>query len=349
MRRGWMEWLPQEVPEEFLRGRVAQVAAACRANGAEALLLYASFTRPAQVCALTHFVPFWSQAMLAVTAGGRTMLTMATTGRTVQWIRSASCVDEVVVGPDVGGTAGGWLSSQGLGGAVAVAGLPDLPQSALAGLRRALPQADVREANAWYAPLEAGFGPAPAVAQRAQQLARDGLALVTTRPFRGAHDIVAAIDGHCRAMGAEEVAVWLAPDLARSSTLQRLEGDTILGERFAVQVSLAYKGCWLRIAGSYGRSGSTSIELPECASARSEVQQGRQGASAVDLAKGAARAATAVLDDWSLESRRGGLPLAVMAAAGDKYPVALPACSTLSLQLSAAGASFVLAEPVAFS
>lgn len=348
MRRGWMDWVPQEVPEDLLRGRVGEVAAACRAQGADALLLYASFTRPAQVSALTHFVPFWSQALLAVAADGRTMLTMATTGRTVQWIRSTSCVDEVLVGPDIGATAGKWLADKTPSGAVAVAGLDDLPQSVLAGLRHTLPQANLREAGDWYAALEAGFHPTPVVAARTQAIARAGLALVTGRPYRSAHEIVAAIDAHCRAAGAEEVAVTLAPDLDRSNVLRRLEGDAPLGARFAVQASVAYKGCWLRVATSFRRDGALAVELPECVGARAELQRG--ASATVDaMAKRAADVIGAQLEDWTLEARRGGLPLATVAVAGRPATCAVPAFSTLSLQLGAGGAGFVLAEPLAFS
>lgn len=348
MRRGWMDWVPQEVPEELLRARVAQVAAACRATGADALLLYASFTRPAQVSALTHFVPFWSQAMLAVAADARTLLTMATTGRTVQWIRSTACIDDVVVGPEIGAMVGEWLAGRNAR-VLAVAGLPDVPQAALDGLRRKIPDAQLREAQDWYAPLEVAFGPAPAVAQRTLQIARDSLALVGAQSCTDAHAIVAMIDGHCRAAGAEEVAVWLAPDLSRSALLRRLEGDAPLGERFAVQVSLAYKGCWLRVGGSYVRNGAVATELPASVRARAHLQQIVAGVTPSDLAADAARAAGAPLQDWSLEARRGGLPLATVAAAGHGGPARVPAASTFTLRLGAGADCVVLAEPVAFS
>jgi hypothetical protein len=267
----------------------------------------------------------------------------------VQWINSTSCVDEVVVGPDIGVTASKWLASQTQASTIAVAGMSDVPHTALSSLRHALPNTELRGANAWYAPLETGFTPAPLVAERALQIARTGLSLVTSLTFQGAHDIVAAIDGHCRSNGAEEVAVLLAPDLSRSSLLHRLEGDTSLGECFAVQVSLAYKGCWLRIAGSYRRGAAAVAELPECELARTEVQRGLLGASSDDLAASAASAAKANLDDWSLEARCGGLPLATIACAGHTNAKWVPAFSTLSLQLRAGNVSFVLAEPVAFS
>lgn len=348
MRRGWMDWVPQEVPEELLRARLAQVAAACRVAGADALLLYASFTRPAYVSALTHFVPFWSQAMLAVAADGRTLLTMATTGRTVQWIRSTACVDEVVVGPEIGATVSEWLAGRDAR-VLAVAGLPDVPQAALDGLRRKLPNAQLREAQDWYAPLEVGFGPAPAVAQRTLQIARDGLALVGAQACTDAHAVVAMIDGHCRAAGAEEVAVWLAPDLAHGALLRRLEGQAPLGKRFAVQVSLAYKGCWMRLGGSYVRNGATATELPASVSARAQLQQIAAGVASADLAADAARAAGAPLQDWSLEARRGGLPLATVAAADYAGEELVPAASTFSLRLGTGADCIVLAEPVAFS
>lgn len=348
MRRGWMDWVPAEVPPEWLDERVSQVAAACRSHDIDALLLFADFVRPARVSALTHFIPFWSQAALVVTRDGGTLLTMATTGRTVQWIRSCARVDEVVVGPDLGATLGQWLQGRFGAARVALAGLSDWPQPVIASLQRALPESPLQDAQAWYPLTEVGFRPAPGVAARALALVRDGLEQVTAQPYAGAHDIVAAIEGRCRSQGAEEVSVLLAPDLRHSAIGRRLEGSVALGERFAVQLSLAYKGHWLRGGSSFMRHGGCAVELPACREARTRLQGSAvPGLPAARLAQGLiTRDAGSTLLDWSLEARRGGLPLACIAAAGYEEQAGIPPFSTFSARLGADGHAWLLVEPL---
>lgn len=357
MRRGWMDWLPEEVPREVLDRRIQSVARACREQGVDALLLYSSFVRPARVSVLTHFVPFWSQAALVVTREGQTMLTMATTGRTVQWIRHCAVVDDVQVGPDIGHAAGQWLLERQLGRSLALADCGDWPQPALEGLKRALPDASLQEAKAWYDGLDAGFGPTPAVAARALELARGGLAQVDAASpaaarDRSAHEIVSAIEGHCRAGGAEEVSVLVAPDLLQSPAVRRLEGPVQLGAHFAVQLSVAYKGHWLRCASSFTREGPSVVEWPACAEWRQGLRQApiAPGQEAGQLARQLCAGGTgAVLADWWLEARSGGLPLACVAARGQGEHHPVPGFATFSARLRAEGRDGLVAEPILFS
>jgi len=354
MRRGWMDWLPEEVPQEVLDGRIQSVARACREQGVDALLLYSSFVRPARVSVLTHFVPFWSQAALVVTREGQTMLTMATTGRTVQWIQHCAVVDEVRVGPDIGHTVGQWLHDKQLVSSLALADGGHWPRPALDSLKRALPDAALHEANAWYDRLDADFGPTPPVATRALELVRRGLAQVDevspgADPERGAHEIVAAVEGYCRAGGAEEVSVLVAPDLLQSATPRRLEGPVHLGAHFGVQLSVAYKGHWLRCASSFTRQGSSVVEWPACAEWRQRLRQGpiapgqTAGAWARELGAGSTQA---LLADWWLEARSGGLPLACVAAQGHAEHTPVPGFATLSALLRTEGRAGLAAEPL---
>lgn len=349
MRRGWMDWVPQEVPDELLGRRVGQVAQACQAQGLDAVLLFSNFVRPARVSALTHFVPFWSQAALAVTREGDTMLAMATTGRTVQLIRKCSVVDEVLVGPDIGQVAGQWLRGRHVGARIGIVDGDDWPQAALEGLKRAWPELALVDASPWYAPLDAGFGPAPAVARRALELARGGLAQVGLAPARDVHDVVAAVEGHCRSLGAEEVAVYMAPDLRQTARAHRLEGPTHWGDLFAVQLSVAYKGHWLRCAASFSRAGGAIVELPESLALRQRLQQAAKspGVNARQLlGQIGLEPAPGALLDWSVESRCGNLPLACVVAPGHAESSPVPAFSTFSTRIQSQGHEWLLAEPL---
>jgi hypothetical protein len=84
---------------------------------------------------------------------------------------------------------------------------------------------------------------------RASSIAASALSRIDPRePGIGA--IVAAVEGEARRLGAEEVYVAAAPDLARDRRLVRIDGaaagEAAHGTRFAVRASVAYKGSWVR-------------------------------------------------------------------------------------------------------
>lgn len=345
MRRGWMDWDAREVPRELLLQRVRLVAAECDRRGLQALLVYSGFPRSAQVSALSHFVPFWSQALLAVTRTGRSLLTMATTGRTVQWIHTTSVVDEVLVGPEIGAVAARWLVQQGLqGSAVAVAGLDDLPHATHAGLRQELDEIRLLDAADWYSELGAGFAPTAAVADRAQAIAQAALDSLTQAPWENAHAVVAALDAHCRREGAEEVAVYLAPDLQRDARLRRLEGDAPMGSGVAVQLTLAYKGHWLRIGGSFVHDRGRFTSHTHAAAAQVLLAQAAASGATLDAAlSGLLTQLGGALEGGHLEGVRGGLPLATLCEVGTGMPpTAWPPGSSLTLVLRQPAGSRVL-------
>ena len=343
-----MDWNEAEWPDALLRGRVAQVAAACAALDVDALLLYTGFTRPAQVSALTHFVPFWSQALLAITRSGESMLAMATTGRTVQWIRSVSRVGEVIVGPEIGASAGQWLAALKHVRRVALAAPDDWPQSAHAGLRRTLPEAKLEAAGPWLTTLEAGFDPSFHVCRTANAIADSAIALVCSGAgWSNANALVAALDGHCRALGAEEVSVHLAPDLSLIPVPHRLEGPTKLGARFGVRLTLAYKGHWLRAGSSFSATGATVEELPACVAARHELRDAAMRNRRIDALLAAVQQASgARVADWHLEARRAGLPLASVSASDRHGAASAPGGSTLSARLELDGLPLILSTPL---
>ncbi len=342
-----MDWDPVEVPEEVLRGRVSQVAEACGAQGFDAVLYYASFTRPAQVSALTHFVPFWSQALLAITPSGASMLTMATTGRTVQWIRGTSRVDEVIVGPEIGASAGRWLQDKTPARRIAIASMDDLPQSAHAGLRGALPEAVLESAGPWCAALEAGFGPTPQVVRTAHDMAESALARVRSAAWPNAQALVAALDGHCRALGAEEVLVKVAPDLGRSADPYRIEGPMDLGAHFGVRLTLAYKGHWLRAGSSFSGAGAAATEAPACAAALGALREAALRTRRIDaLVDAMRRASGARIEHWNVEARRAGLPLYSVSASDRPEAAEAPAFSTFSARLESGDVPLILSAPL---
>src|SRR5438094_525187 len=84
------------------------------------------------------------------------------------------------------------------------------------------------------------------LARRAATIAVQEFKAIPTGVKR-ATELLSALERSARLDGAEEVLPRLAPHLRADATLRRLEGDTLLGERYAVELSVAYKATWVRI------------------------------------------------------------------------------------------------------
>src|SRR5882762_8986677 len=109
MRRGLISWSRDEVPPSVLEGRVARLQEQMRAAKLDAVLIYTSFARPSAVAWLTHFVPYWNEALLVVFPTGAPVLLAAFSKRMHDWIRSVSHLGEVRSAPELGRTAVAFL------------------------------------------------------------------------------------------------------------------------------------------------------------------------------------------------------------------------------------------------
>src|SRR3982074_3014861 len=86
VRRGLISWSRDEVPPSVLEGRVARMQEQMRAADLDAVLIYTSFARPSAVAWLTHFVPYWNVALLAVFPTEVPVLLAAFSKRVPDWI-----------------------------------------------------------------------------------------------------------------------------------------------------------------------------------------------------------------------------------------------------------------------
>src|SRR5882672_4233622 len=105
MRRGLISWSRDEVPPAILEGRVARLQEQMPAAELGVVLVYTSFARPSAVAWLTHFVPYWNEALLVVQPSGAPALLAAFSKRVHDWIRSVSHLGEVRSAPDLGRAA----------------------------------------------------------------------------------------------------------------------------------------------------------------------------------------------------------------------------------------------------
>jgi len=248
MRRGLISWSRAELPDAVLAARVARAQAAMAAAGLDALVLYTNNTRTAAVSWLTGFVPYWSEGLCILPRTGGPMLVVALSNRVRRWIESVSRVERVVPSPRIGAEAGRVIAETKTDAAVGVVELESLRADVADGLRKAGSGLKVTDATALFEKLRGGADAAEiALAAKAGTIAQRALACVPPKPDT-IGTAIAAAEAQARALGAEEIYLAVAADLARDQRLVRIEQNPpALGRSFAMRATVAYKGVWVRL------------------------------------------------------------------------------------------------------
>ena len=209
-----------------------------------------------------------------VPRAGPPVLVVALTFRVKPWIERTSRVAEVIFTPRIGIETARLIAAKKADAAVGVVDFDSLSAGIADDLREAGPRLAFSDASELFAALRAGADPAEIMlTARASSIATSALSRIDPRePGIGA--IVAAVEGEARRLGAEEVYVAAAPDLARDRRLVRIEstaaGEPALGARFAVRASVAYKGSWVRRVVTIDRD-LTAARTEEAAAAFAEA------------------------------------------------------------------------------
>ena len=251
MRRGLLSWDETEVPAGVLDARVEKLRAAMVEAGLDALLLYNNFPRPAAVSWLTHFIPYWSQGVLVLPATGAPEYFVSLSKRVAGWIDETSHMGDIVSTPRPGADL-----AKRLEGAkrIGVLELNKLPGGIAHPLLAGLPGVELVDATDIYRAVRHPADTTEiAISRKAAMLARECLdGAYENADYTQTGPLTAAIEGPARLAGAEEVIVEFVPDLSKNAALRRLDGNLELGDTYALRVSLAYKGHWVRIGRTYG-------------------------------------------------------------------------------------------------
>ncbi len=333
MRRGLISWSKAELPEAALAGRVARAQAAMKKAGLGALLLYSNNTRPAAASYLCGFVPYWSEGVMVLPREGYPYLVVALTKRVATWIQATSRVSHVTSTGRFGAEAANAIAAAG-GGTVGVADLDNFPAGISSDMRGA--GATLADATELFASLRAAADPAElALAGKAASIAHAALARASARDG-DASEAIAAVEGHARALGAEECYVAAAIDLARDRRLLRIEGRAALGASFAIRATVAYKGSWVRLARTIYRDEARA------GLARQGVE--RFAAAVASLPD---KSNLAGMASWLVEGCRVANPLEALAGSRMASPRALAPGMVVSVQaaLEIDRAPIVLAAP----
>jgi hypothetical protein len=259
MRRGLMGWDQAELPKSALSARLERLQAAMARENFDALLLYTNLVRPAAVCWLTGFTPYWIESLLLVPRSGPPMLATALSKRVADWIKTTAWLDEIVNTPRPGIAIG-----QRLAGCkrVGVLEFDTLPAGLYDDVVAAAPAVELVDASAMFAATRCGIDDAERrLIERADALAVAALDQVDASGA-DAGELASLVEKHARLAGAEEAYIAIAPDLDLDRRLIQVSGPVPLARRFAVRASIAYKGAWVRRTRSFARDpqGARAIE-----------------------------------------------------------------------------------------
>ena len=347
MRRGLMHWSQAEMPAEVLAQRVQRLQQAMSPQGLEAVLAWTNFAQPAVVHWLTHFTPYWSEAVLAVPARGPVVLLAALTPRVHDWIRSVCRVDRVVAAPRLGEAVARWLDEAvpDRAARIGVVGLEAAPWPVLQPVLQGRGAGVLVDAAGLYRGIRQPADTAElGLARRAQAIGQAAWDAVTPG-LRDTAGLTSRVEAAARLAGAEELLLRVAPDLARSTVAVRPEPVLPLGPHYAVEMSIAYKGAWVRLARSIVRDGGA--EPAAWAAARVFFDR---------LARGAWASAGSPpepppglrLQHWQLEASVDAWPLACAAQHPGGAASALPpgSLAVLSARIATAQGGWNGATPV---
>jgi hypothetical protein len=249
MRRGLISRDSEELPDAVLDARLGRVRAAMQQAQLDALIVYTNNTRPAGVSWLTAFVPYWSEALLVVPRDGAPYLVAALSFRVKTWIERVSRVGEVLHTPRVGLKAAQQIAAARADAIVGIVDFDDLLAGIVEDLRESGPKLTLRDASDLFAKLRSKADTAEiALAKKAAAMAHRALAVAHGDTLG---ERISGVEREARFLGAEEIYIAAAPDLASDGRLKRIEGDAALGKSFALRATLAYKGTWIRLVRAF--------------------------------------------------------------------------------------------------
>jgi Creatinase/Prolidase N-terminal domain len=313
MRRGLMGWDEAELPRSVLAARLERLQAAMARQGLEALILYTNLVRPAAVCWLTGFTPYWIESLLLVPASGRPMLATALSKRVADWIRTTAWLDEIVNTPKPGTAIGQRIERLWRVGVLE----PDaLPAGLYDDIVAAAPKVELVDEGGMFAMERCRIDDAERrLIEKADALAVAALAQVDASAT-DAGALAGLVEKHARLAGAEEAYIAIAPDLDLDRRLIQVSGPVPLARRFAVRASIAYKGAWVRRTKSFARDPQGARAMASADTWLAELAPWITGRDilveqiATQLVM--LRAARKVQRGWMAESCRGSYPLQVV-------------------------------------
>jgi len=348
MRRGLMQWNPQELPRNALDTRLALLREGLRAEKLDGFVAYTNIARGAAVAWLSGFQPYWNEGLFYVATGGDVPLfATALSKRVAEWIGSVMPVGEVVTTPKPALLIGQKIAHTS-GKRIGILELDDFPAGHAQLLLETAPGIELIDATNAFARARAHVDDAERhLLDHAARLADAGLAGIDPARATSARDLLGPCDEQARKGGAEECFATIAPDLARSGSYLRTDTVGPLGKSFAVRSSLAYKTAWVRRARSFTSDPSLATAFAQAEAALEAFKAPEAGR--LDPALRAHFAGNGMeVRSWLAEQPRGGYPLTRVAGSNqgeDVWQAGAP--FVLDIELSLGDARWLGAKLIA--
>ncbi|WP_159593428.1 aminopeptidase P family N-terminal domain-containing protein [Chelativorans xinjiangense] len=312
MRHGLMLWREGELSQADVLARQRRLQAAMRENGLDAVLVYTNHVRSAGVTYLTGFTPYWSDALLFVPREGQAIFATALSKRVGNWIRSTNPTVEIAHSPQPGRMAGERLSALSAGN-IGVVELDRMP-SGLVEEITSKTDARLIDATDIFAAVRALPNAAElALATTADRIAANAFAEIPA-DRRLVGDVTEVLELNARLAGAEECYVAAAPDLAADQRLARMKGNAPLGGYFAIRLSVAYNGVWIRRTESLARMAADGAVAEAARAADRLAEAIDPSAQPAPQIAGHALSAGMTILDWTVEAPVATRPLQPVAS-----------------------------------
>jgi hypothetical protein len=343
MRRGLMGWTEADLPLAALKQRQSRLQAALKSKGLGGLIVYTNIARPAAATFLTGFTPYWSEGLLFLPAAGDPVFATALSKRVGEWIRSVMPVGTIENTPQPAAVIRRKLTEAGVAkfGVLELDLLPSAQAAALAGNDNAIA---LEDASALFRSIRLHVDDAEIeLVRRADAVARDCLDAIDGSG--DARQMVARIEARARLAGAEEVFVGVNPDLGHANAFLRSDRlDGALGAHFAVRLSLALKGAWVRRAMTRTRMAA---QQPAFTAADQSFQHALKSGSAKAALKALQEGFPGKITAWTVEASVGSYPLeTIVRSSEDPLSSDIPPVSVVSARAEVSGNPWYGAGPV---
>ncbi|MBM3608648.1 MAG: hypothetical protein FJX29_09400 [Alphaproteobacteria bacterium] len=342
MRRGLMGWSPEELPLETLQARLAQLRQAMAQNGFDAIIGYTNISRPAAVNWMSGFTPYWSEGVFVLPREGEAQFATALSKRVAEWIETVMPLGVVIPTPKPGEAIGKFIAAQGYN-RVGIVDFNDLPAPQANGLMQAQ-NVTFDDATALFDACRSQSDVAEqALAVKATGIARACMAqaAATSGPMR---EKIAACELHARRAAAEDIFIAAAPDLTEGAQFRRTDTLVSNSDVWALRLSLAYKGVWVRHAQSFASQTETARDFEQLQNAFNALAKPAAEFATAHVARALALEESAIIS-WLIEQPRGSYPLTgVFSKDSGNAGYAAQAPCTLSLTCRVNGSYWTAAQ-----
>ena len=231
MKRGLITWDRNELPPAVFEARLAKARAALDKQNLPALLVYTDVWRSTEGRHLTNFMPYWNRSLIVIPRDGGPILLCGLSPRVYPWIKSVTVFEEIRPASKLVPTLMQLCTERGWN-KLGVLDLPRLPHEVQIPLELSNVTLDLTD------------DAETAMTRRAEQMARE---ILTAALPQGAgltdYQFSGLLERAYRRKGAEDLVLRFS---VNGSTPRPACGAK-LGDRYAVAVSIEYRGHWARV------------------------------------------------------------------------------------------------------